>query len=215
MEKTIIVIGQARSGTSMAGGFLQTLGVQMSGADNKSPQNPKGSFEDPKFIGITTKVTSAKKANTPIEDIKKEFEPLFIQNINEKNQLHGLWGFKSALSHESLEFIIPNIRNPHFVVTFRNVYRNAMSWKIHVKERYKTEVTIHQALSKVSKGIWDVCEALEKHQNIPCHFTTYEEMRFDPVGQGRRMAQFIGLPYPEEIEAKIKDFIVMGYSTVK
>ena len=43
--KTVIVLGNARSGTSITAGMLKILGVGMDSRINPNPFNPKGDFE--------------------------------------------------------------------------------------------------------------------------------------------------------------------------
>lgn len=62
--KTVIVLGVARSGTSMVSGLLHFMGVNMNPANNPGPQNPKGSFEDIKFITLTTQMKVAELKKT-------------------------------------------------------------------------------------------------------------------------------------------------------
>jgi hypothetical protein len=45
-QKTVVVLGEARSGTSVTAGILAILGVDMGSVYFSTKSNPKGSFED-------------------------------------------------------------------------------------------------------------------------------------------------------------------------
>ena len=74
-EKTVIVLGNARSGTSMASGLLSAIGVNMHHQHNPNPGNPKGAYEDVNFITLTMNMHRDLKRDMKIPDLRKKYSP--------------------------------------------------------------------------------------------------------------------------------------------
>ena len=88
----ITVLGLHRGGTSAIAGVLHHLGVHM-GDDllPPSPHNPKGYFEDRKFVELHDQIIGDWK------DPQVDFEPYreaYTALIREREQQHELWGIK-------------------------------------------------------------------------------------------------------------------------
>lgn len=201
--KTIIILGQARTGTSMLTGLLEILGVHIDKVHNPSPQNPKGAFENETMISITRNLMNNFKIN---EQIK-----LFKNYCLSKPDL---WGFKSAVTHFGIQHLLPHIKNPHFVVIFRNPLKAAESWKIHMKDVYGTEVTLQHALEKTMESYNMLIKAL--NNKIPRFMTTYEILKSDKnTEEAKKLAKFIEIPYTSKKENEIKQFILNKYTTLE
>ena len=93
-QKTVVIIGIQRGGTSMVAGVARELGVNLG-------KNLGVNHEDPAFV---TKDLSAIRAA-----------------IQERNDQSDLWGWKMPHTSEYLLDLLPSIRNPHVIVVFRNV----------------------------------------------------------------------------------------------
>lgn len=109
-EKTIVVIGVARGGTSLIAGTLHHLGVFM-GENATSPV-----FEDTHLAFAIEK--------SP-EDL-----PTIIDKYNGSNPV---WGFKRPSTIECLDFLHDKLRNPIYLFVFKDIFaissRNAISMK--------------------------------------------------------------------------------------
>jgi hypothetical protein len=100
-EKTIVVLGIERGGTSMVAGVLRALGINMG-------ERAGLNHEDPKFMTDDT------------EQLAKR--------IADRNAEHTVWGFKMPKAALNLDFYQAQLRNPHYVIVFRNFAAVMDSW---------------------------------------------------------------------------------------
>jgi len=212
--KSVIVLGNARSGTSMTAGMLSILGVEMheSKKVGKHPeQNPKGAFENVNFASITGNMHKDMTKGMPPRKIREKYD----SRLKDLIEIHErpMWGFKSAVTHHFLPMILPKLKNPHIVVVFRSLLPNAQSWMIHMKDVYGKKVGLPAALENMSKSQ----VALVREVNAasgPKFFTTYENIRANSWKEAQRMAGFLKVD-PEPKKQEILDFIMPKYTTLK
>jgi hypothetical protein len=214
--KSVIVLGNARSGTSMTAGLLSILGVEMhqtkkNPQDNKVPsQNPKGSFENVNFAVLTSKMHQDYVKGESMKAIKEKYAERFQQMCAAHEK--PLWGFKSAVTHHFLPIMLPLINKPHIVVVVRSLLDNARSWQLHMKQVYGRNVSMHDALQNMSHS-QHVLMRNALNAQCPKLFTSYEGIRAKPLEEAERMAKFLEV----DIEPKkrtILDFIMPNYSTL-
>ncbi len=93
-EKTLVVLGSPRGGTSMLAGLLRELGVPM--GDRIDRHN----HEDQAFL------------SDDLEQIRA--------TISQRNAEHRVWGWKVPDSIRYLPEIESQLRNPHYLAVFRN-----------------------------------------------------------------------------------------------
>jgi len=110
--KTLIVVGPARSGTSMVAGALAKLGLFM--GDNCQPPT----FED-------TNLASAVEKGK-IDDVK-----VIIEHYNSHSPL---WGWKRPSSLNHLERLHNLYRNPLYIFIFKDIFSIANRNKISMKQ---------------------------------------------------------------------------------
>tara|TARA_Y100000034_G_C6897205_1_gene413953 strand:+ start:528 stop:1226 length:699 start_codon:yes stop_codon:yes gene_type:complete len=213
--KTVIVVGMARSGTSMVSGILHQLGVNMNPVDNPSYQNPKGSFEDSGFIHLTVAMKQDIEKGMRAGQIKKKYTPQ-IKELARKRSANKLWGFKSALVHYSLPYILPHLTNPHLVVNYRCPLHNAESWKLHKKVNYGDNNTpIIDALQAVALENKKIVAAVRRHQDMPMVFTSYEYIKDTPIKEAEKFAKLLGVKMTPQLRKAVVNFIDPNYSTLK
>ena len=99
-QKTFIVVGVQRGGTSMVAGVMRELGINLG-------TNLGSNHEDPEFL-------------------PKEIDRL-LDVIAQRNSKFDVWGWKMPHTSEYLLEILDNVRNPHVVVVFRNLLAMAES----------------------------------------------------------------------------------------
>lgn len=109
-EKTIVVVGVARGGTSIVAGSLKHLGLFM------------GNASDPVFEDTRLSLAFEKQS-------KEKFEAV----IADYNNKHELWAWKRPSSLNDLPRIAKKLRNPHFVFVFRDLLSVANRNKISMK----------------------------------------------------------------------------------
>jgi len=107
-QKTVIVLGCPRGGTSLVAGVLSRLGVFM--GDGLGHQ-----YEDPRF-----------REETSLEEK--------INAISKNNSLYSTWGWKLPNTIYYIDNIIEHIRNPVFIAIYRNPFDIFLSSTRHDDE---------------------------------------------------------------------------------
>ena len=99
-DKTIIVLGSPRGGTSMIAGLLREFGIFMGDGLGKN-------HEDPKFLGndINTIETT----------------------IKERNEKYNVWGWKVPHTIFYIDKIEHLLTNPSYIIVYRNIHKVAES----------------------------------------------------------------------------------------
>lgn len=210
--QTVIVLGNARSGTSMVAGILSVLGVDLRPVHNPHPQVPKGSFEDLAFIDLTRRIQMDRRNGASQEELLQNYQQQAEELIQPRS---GLWGWKSALTHYCLDILLPVVSNPRFVVVFRNLLYNAQSYVIHNAQMYGQNMSLEASLKQMATGATVITEVLEAHQSVPRVFTTYEDLKKDPLQEARKIADFLHIFWDESFEEEIQQLILQEYSTLK
>jgi hypothetical protein len=110
-EGTFVVLGAPRGGTSMVAGALHHLGLFMG-----HPLVP-ATYEDTALISAIT--------HRKLDIVKK--------TINERNERYPIWGWKQP-SHVQyfVENVVPLLRNPVFLVVYRDLVATANRNRIAV-----------------------------------------------------------------------------------
>lgn len=118
-EKTLIVIGVARGGTSLIAGVLHHLGIYM----GKGSHPPV--FED---LHLSNSFEHLLKGSSK-------------KIINEYNNNHKVWGFKRPGSIGYIEKLHKLCRNPIYLVVFKDIFsisnRNNISMKMDIMNGLK------------------------------------------------------------------------------
>lgn len=214
MEKTVVVLGQARSGTSMTAGLLNILGVNLHHVDNPSDQNPRGAFEDRAFNGMTSKMhIDMKKGFTP-EQMQQKWDEK-IKELLERRKEDGLWGWKSALTHYNIGLFIPHLVNPHFVVVTRNTADAAKSLVVHRKDIYNQKISFEDAAKDVKRSVAVLEERVKEFKRIPTLRTTYGQIKSQPATEIKRFGDFLEVKVTKAIKKQAEEFIMPEYSTIK
>jgi len=111
-ERTLIVLGVARSGTTMVSGALHHLGIDM-GMGGK----PNTVYED---VALSEAVEG--KDTNRLKSL-----------IAQKNAERKVWGWKRPSAYEHIERVKRQFRNPEFLVIFRDVFAIANRNRISVR----------------------------------------------------------------------------------
>ena len=110
--RTLIVVGVARSGTSMVAGVLEKLGVFM------GTRRDQIVFED-------TELAAMLEAQPPIENARDW--------LRARDSVHQVWGWKRPDAFKYLSSYLPAFRNPCLIVTFRDLLAISMRNAIAVE----------------------------------------------------------------------------------
>jgi len=214
--KTIIVLGVARSGTSMTAGIIEHLGIHVSkteAADNRMLKfNAKGSFES-KHMRIMHDIQRElgndffeKKVIKAREKYRQQIETA----MQKGSSGNAIWGYK-ALGIEAVDVMLPMIKNPHIILVTRSSTEHAKSYYSLQVETLKDKTAKHphitNSLVDAASGILRCCRVVARNKQYPHYLTSYESIRENPVQQAKNIAQFIGIKITEQMIVKIQDFI--------
>lgn len=127
-KKTVVVMGQRRSGTSMLAGVLYNLGVYMGeNPERSSEKNESGFYEDQEIVEISRKIISFVMEGGTKAGVEKEFGPEITKLFRKRDKEHGTWGFKDVNQVQTHFLFRKKIKNPKYFVVFRNPLDTALS----------------------------------------------------------------------------------------
>jgi hypothetical protein len=185
-SRTIIIVGLARSGTSMPAKALYNLGVWMGDKIDTAV------FEDVRLAEALEK----KNGDLPgvIEDYNNRFD---------------IWGFKRPTAFKQLPKTINKFRNPRILIMFRDPLSIAKRNNISV------DVPFHTALQNSAKQISELVD-FTINIDAPKMLVSYEKAMLSPEKFINALVQFVGCkPTPEELNGAIssiqnspKDYLI-------
>lgn len=158
-QKTVVVLGVERGGTSMAAGVIRALGVDMG---KRAGLN----HEDPRFLTE--------------EDEKLE------KLIEVRNKEAYIWGFKMPKAVNKLNFFDKHLRNPFFIIVYRNPAAVADSWMQRGAGEYLD--TIERALN-----YYNLIVNYLRQTTHPALIINYEQSVREKEATVRAIADFIDL----------------------
>lgn len=200
MKKTVIVIGSARSGTSVLAGMLHYMGVNMNPKYNPHPDYPYGSFED-EYMQDFTRILYNKNKDPDYQYTEEDIDTI-KEMIKERNE-SDVWGFKSTLTHYCLDAFMPYLRKPHIVSVSRNCLDHAFSIVNHNRESYGHNLTMLDALVKVDDDQQAIYTALNRFSNVPQFHIQYERIKHSILQSAKSIAGFLDIKLTDEINQKI------------
>src|SRR5262245_15383686 len=172
-QKTVVVLGLARSGTSVVTGVLKILGVEM-GSSVNDKANPFGSFEDRDFALLHREIFELASIgssywNPPsaekILDVKERVRDAIAEIVARKSSGRAIWGWKHPRTLLTLELFLPALTNPHLVAVFRNPLGIAHSSVEHTKNYQSGRVDFLQALQLADFYHGKMINILQTHQD--------------------------------------------------
>lgn len=208
-QKTVIVLGMHRSGTSVIAGILKALGIEM-GKDawGCNYSNSFGHFEDEEFNRVNIEIVKAAGGDWAHPPSRAEILKAGcnfnheMEEIINKRETVALWGWKDPQTILTLECWMPYIKNPVFIVVFRNNYDVALS----LQER--DSLDIESGLRLVVFYQATLNRQLRLHPLIPRFFLTFESILASPLLQAKKLARFLGADFQQKQRNEIKKFVV-------
>jgi len=181
-DKTIVIMGVARGGTSMVAGTVRELGIFLG---DRLGEN----HEDPQFL--------------PLEVDK------ILEVISRRNGEHKTWGWKMPHSLQYIEQIQSDLRNPHYILVWRNTLATAIS------QVNRSDSNINNALEYSSNRLQEMIEKT-KLLNGPVLLVNYEQAinhKDDFIGT---LAEFVGVEISDQVRENCQRFIdpETGYQQV-
>lgn len=154
---TVVVFGVPRGGTTMVAGIVQRCGVDLG---SKLPIN----LEDQAFVG---------------KGIDK-----MVATIRERDSLDRIWGWKYPRASGYLCELEPHLRNPHYIVVWRDIFANSYRGLKKGSEMIDALKWAHKIQAQNIK----VLEALKG----PKLLISYEKALLNPVGLSESIMNFVG-----------------------
>lgn len=213
---TVVLMGLARSGTSTITGALHLLGVDMGAGAYGDKWNPKGSFEDRDFQKLHKEIFDQAGDGTSywnpptyqsLMALKNDLAPRIESFIESKAKGKTLWGWKHTRTILTIDLFLEYLRNPCFVVMYRNPVATARSCVKHT-ERYEDKVDFHRALNLVHFYHGELLRFFDRHPELPKIIVAYEELVAKPREEAIRIAEFLSISPSEETLASIEEFIL-------
>lgn len=224
-KKAVIVLGVARSGTSVASGMLNILGVDMGTSLRTNIINPKGSFEDKDFRYLINNqiIKSARGrkrfypfdywTNPPtlkqINKVFPKFKSQFEQLIEQKSKNKTLWGWKSPATHLIIEQVLKNdlIKNPHLVVVTRNpidivTSANTSFWKFSKMSNNIEKLRVVKYHSEI------ITTFMTKFPKIPRVTLDFENIIKNPTETSKKLSNFLDIEFSNNHLKRVNKFII-------
>ncbi|MCK5061125.1 sulfotransferase [Candidatus Parcubacteria bacterium] len=171
-NKTVIVLGMHRSGTSAVAGVINSLGVSMGEKHfiKKDYKNPFGYYEDLRFIELNkkilneqnndiTRVPSAERIMAQKEKYRDQIKKLLAENSKIAS-----WGWKDPRTVLTIDLFYPYIKNPYFIICERASEEIAKSLKrrdglelqigIELADEYKNCIKNFLNNNEIDKLLW-------------------------------------------------------------
>jgi hypothetical protein len=213
IKKTVVVLGLARSGTSVLAAILRALGVDM-GSSLRDKANPYGSFEDRDFAQLHKKIFELAGHKTywrppALEEVlrlRDQCDPLIHELVNSRTV--PVWGWKHPRTILTLDLFLPHLENPHLVAIFRNPLGIAKSSVEHTKNYTADRVDFFQALRLANFYYGELAKALERHRALPTATVAFEDVVTQPLKEAEKLAHFLQLTLTEEKRAQIERTVI-------
>jgi len=196
-QKTFIVFGVPRGGTTMVARVVEKLGVVMG---TKLPLN----YEDDEF--------NYDKMSDEIKQDPEQMARGLMRAINRRNNRFDVWGWKYPRAHLYLPKIIKHVRNPHLICVFRDPVASALR---PLSRRQSPKKSSPLMPTKVVKQHldWQTRNIQLIHKlNLPSFLCSYEKSIADPASFVGELASFIGAPVDtERLDAAVQQINPGGY----
>lgn len=210
--KTVIVLGIARSGTSIVAGMLSLMGVNMHHDDNPGPDNPGGGFEDSNFIHLTKLLVKIKN-DERIKELENQIKEI-VTARNKEHEKDGIWGFKSALTYKCLDHFQKIINNPYYIIVYRDIEDTAKSLRGHWKYKNMQDVSLEKAIDHVVKSNEEFNIAINGLINANVIKFKFDNLRSHPIQCAREIAYFLDININKKMETDIENFVLKNYCSL-
>lgn len=146
--------------------------------------NLPNNYEDPQFI------------NKPREHM--------LEVIAQRDAQHEVWGWKFPNAANYLDALLPSVQNPHLILVFRDLVATV---KAHMRWHNRDQLfAMHDVLIQQQRN-WFLTERWK----LPTALVSYEKAILAPNLFIHEMADFVGLPKPdEEVQSQMVEFLEPG-----
>lgn len=212
MNKTVVVFGQSRSGTTLLMEILLRLDIRIGVLFRKTIMNSNGSFEE---LGIGNCLWRQERRLFPTEDDniaktkdkyfyelknKEEYNLLreeFSRKLKTRNEIYEDWAFKNPVFIHQWRVLADLIRNPYFIVVKRDLESNAKSFSKQTDYSYEESLEIINYRNKL-------VDSFVEEASYPKLIINYEELIDNTHESIQKIAEFISVEATKEAENCIK-----------
>lgn len=190
-EKTILIIGQARAGSTMVSSIINEMGVPV--GENFGPV-----YED-NDLGKYAKDLS-----------NGQLPKNFIKEIRKRNNFYNKWGWKRPDMYGYLDVFINQIRNPCLIAIFRDpvsvTSRNQISLSMQ-------KGSVNDCLKTFQDSLDDQRKILEKIKalQLPSLLISYEKAISNPYKFISELKRFIGCEGTKVTSEKLLSIIAPNH----
>lgn len=201
-NKTIIVLGSPRSGTSLTAGILFNLGIYMGNIREPDMGNPRGYFEDHDFQELGKKIyktiddkSSAFSFPDRLEILKRKdiYRDEIISIVDNRDRNYEKWGWKTIITNYLIDIYKQYINNPYFIVVLRNPLDVARSLEKYTKLKSKiyNQISVHEGININIKFINRIMEFYQNNKDLKFLFISFEDLNREPKRNIEKIINFI------------------------
>lgn len=201
-DQTVIVLGQARSGTSTVAGIIHELGVNMGNDFHPpTPSTPVGSFEDRAMTRMCLEIFQTAGGDYWYKPPSKERLTAVLENemhdayqgyISNRNK-EGTWGVKAPWMNLMISTWAPHLRNMRIIVVERDRDAIISSSKRHVEHVYGNPLSDEKLEEAMTYFENSVNEFLADNPDVPVLRIRYEELIADPQDTVNSICEYLSL----------------------
>jgi len=183
-QRTIVVLGCSRGGTSMVAGTLRILGVPMG-----------------RIVGPN---------HEDIDFITQDLDQI-AATIAERNAQQHVWGWKYPHTIDYLGQILPLLRNPHFIVVFRNELSVGQSF-----HKYHPDIAILKGIAEAHARYGKIIQFISTCTH-PLMLCSYEHILKQKKDFTDALSVFTGLSSESATYDQIERFMneQRGYALIE
>jgi len=196
-QRTFIVFGVPRGGTTMVARVVEQLGVAMG-------RGLSSNYEDDEF--------NYDKMSDDLKQDSGMMARALMRAIKRRDARHDVWGWKYPRAHLYLPLIVKQIRNPHLICVLRDPLASSLRplSRKRLQKEGKSQLptrVMKQHLSWQTKNI----ELIHK-LNLPTFLCSYEKAVLDPVSFVSDLSSFIGFGLGEhDLSGAVEQIRPGGY----
>lgn len=191
-QRTYIVVGNGRGGTSMVAGLMVTLSIPFLGARSTSLN-----YEDVELVNLAQGLDFDQ---SPLNLSPEERQLRLLALIDRRNAAADVWGWKDPSADLYLESIAGNLRNPHLIFVTRDPGAVAAA---HVKiNGVDTAEAFTDATARIER-YWSMVQRLR----LPTLLVSYERGKQEPQELLTALGAFTGVTVTSDTRQTAASFV--------
>lgn len=201
----------------MAAGLLDILGVDMGDVRLPDSQNPTGYFENQRFNEIGDRAYGLAGigltgfAPPYPADVLARGDELTgdIEALIAERAKVPLWGWKTIHTGLLFDLFAPYLDDPRLVVVLRNPLDTARSCMRYTraKRNLYDPLGLVACLQVENFYLRHIYATLERYEEIPALFMSYERVLENPTRELRRLAEFVGVSASHNQARRAEGFV--------